>query len=187
MDALLSALLVCLLCEVGGANQQLTLALARRFDRDSPVVAGIACAAFANAAISATSGWFISTMISADARSLFLALSLLFAGAGLMVAAKRPDELSGWRTGAFTTTALGLFILGFADGAQFVILGIATRTGDPIMATIGGGLGVFVACLPVALLRQPVPPRLSTIVRRVGGGVLLLIGAALGLSAVKLL
>lgn len=187
MDALLSALLVCLLCEVGGANQQLTLALARRFDRDSPVIAGIACAAFANAAISAASGWFISTMIAADARSLFLALSLLLAGAGILVAAKRPNDLHGWRTGAFTTVVLGLFILGFADGAQFVILGIATRTADPVMTTIGGGLGVFVACLPIALLRQSVPPRLSMIVRRVGGCVLLLIGTALALSAIKLL
>lgn len=189
MDALLSALLACLLCEVGGANQQLTLALARRYERDGPVIAGIACAAAANAAMSAASGWFLSKLIAADARSLFLGVSLFVAGAGLMMQAKQPNPLIGWRAGAFMTTMLGLFILGFADGAQFVVAGIATRTADPVMAALGGTLGMFAACLPVALLRQPVPRpvRLATIVRRTGGGILMLVGTILGLTATQLL
>ena len=102
--------------------------------------------------------------------------------------AKQPNPLAGWRTGAFITTSLGLLILGFADGAQFVIAGVATRTADPVMAAIGGALGVFAACLPVALLRQPVPGSAwSTIVRRTGGGMLMSVGAILGLMATALL
>lgn len=189
MDALLSAFLACLLCEVGGANQRLTLALARRFERDGPVILGIACAAAANATVSAAGGWFLSKLIAADARSLFLGASLFLAGAGLMIQVKEPNPLAGWRSGAFMTTILGLFILGFGDGAQFVIAGIATRTADPVMAAIGGTLGVFAACLPIAILRQPLPStaKAATMIRWAGGGILMVLGAVLGLTATQLL
>ncbi|MDI1294358.1 MAG: TMEM165/GDT1 family protein, partial [bacterium] len=148
MAALLIALLGCLLGEIGDKSQLLVLALATRFNRNGAVIAGIVVAAIANAALSATAGAFLAPMIGADARLLFLALSLLFLGVGMLWPVKVPDPLADWPIGAFLTTMLGLFILGFGDGPQFLILGIATRTGDPVLAAIGGAIGVILAATP---------------------------------------
>lgn len=187
MDALLLALLGALIGEIGDKSQWLVLALALRCRRDGAVLAGIVVAAMANAALSAAAGAWIGPMMGADARLLFLALSVLFLGIGLLWRVSAPDLLTGWPTGPFLTTALGLFILGFGDGPQFLILGIATRTGDPMLAGIGGAIGVIVALAPIVLLRR----QLATIlpvraIRLIGGGVLLLTGAMLGLSALAL-
>ncbi len=188
MDALLIAFLGCLLGEVGGKSQLLVLALATRFDRHGPVIGGIAAAAIANAALSATAGAWLGPMMGADARLLFLALSLLFLGLGLLWPVTAPDPLDGWKIGAFLTTALGLFILGFGDGPQFLILGLAARTADPVLAAIGGAAGIVAAAIPVVLLRGRLFAVLPVRAIRIGGGALLLLaGAATALSALALL
>jgi len=188
MDALLLALLGCLLGEIGDKSQLLILALATRYDRNGAVIAGIIVAATANALISAFAGAWIGPMLGADARLLFLALSVLFLGAGLLWRVKAPDTLTGWPTGAFLTTALGLFILGFGDGPQFLILGIATRTGDPALAAIGGAIGVIAALVPIVLLRDrllaSIPVRL---IRGAGAAILLLTGGIMAITALGLL
>ena len=182
MDALLTALLGCLLGEIGDKSQLLVLALATRYDRNGAVIAGIVAAAIANAAISAFAGAWIGPMLGADARLLFLALATLFLGVS------PPDTLDGWPTGPFLTTALGLFILGFGDGPQFLILGIATRTAEPWLAGIGGAIGVIVALVPVVLLRAQLLTILPVrAIRWSGAGMLLLIGAGLALAATGLL
>ena len=131
MDALLIALLGCLFGEIGDKGQLLVLALAHRYQRDGAIIAGVAVAAIVNAALSAAAGAWIGPMLGHDARLLFMALSLLFLGVGLLWPVKMPDTLDDWRIGPFLTTALGVFILGFGDGPQFLILGIATPHGRP--------------------------------------------------------
>lgn len=188
MDALLIALLGCLLGEIGGKGQWLVLALATRYNRDGAIIAGIVVAATLNAAISALAGGWIGPMLGTDARLLFMALSVLFLGAGLFWPVKRPDTLSGWPLGAFLTSAIGLLILGFGDGPQFLILGIATRTADPMLAGIGGAIGVIVALVPVVLLREQLLAVLPLrAIRWTGGTVLLATGAIMALSATGLL
>lgn len=187
MDALLIALLGCLLGEIGDKSQLLVLALATRFQQDGAVIAGIVVAAIANAALSATAGAYLGPMLGSDARLLFMALSLLFLGVGLLWPVKAPDPLDGWNIGAFLTTMLGLFILGFGDGPQFLILGIATRTADPALAAIGGAIGIIAASVPVVLLRGQVLAMLPVRAIRLGGGaLLLLIGAIMALNALAL-
>ena len=154
MDALLTALLGCFLAEIGDKNQLLILALATRFRQEGAIIAGIALAAAANAAIAAVAGAFLSPMLGSDARLLFLALAVLFLGIGLLWRVKSPDPLADWPTGPFLTAALGLFILGLGNGSQFLVLGIAVRTAEPVLAGIGGMLGVTAALVPVVLLRE---------------------------------
>ena len=95
MDALLTALLGCFLAEIGDKNQLLVLALATRFRRNGPIIAGILLAASANAALAAIAGAFLAPMLSSDARLLFLSLALLFLGIGLLWRVKSPDPLAG--------------------------------------------------------------------------------------------
>lgn len=188
MDALLSAFLVCLLCEFGGSTQRLALALAQRFRRDAAILIGILCAALANAALSSIAGRYVAASIGPDARSLLLAVALLSAGVGMIFKGRKPDLLDNWRTNAFTTALLGAFILGFGDSAQFMIFGIVTKMADPAMAVIGGALGTVFACLPVVVLRKAIAgPRVTMALRRTGAVIFITTGAILGLTATKLL
>ena len=98
-----------------------------------------------------------------------------------------PDPLASWPTGAFVTTMLGLFILGFGDGPQFLILGITTHSGNPVLAAMGGAIGVIAASVPVVLLRDRIFAILPIRAIRLGGAaLLLLVGAMLALSALAL-
>lgn len=188
MDALLIALLGCLLGEMGDKSQLLVLALATRYNRNGAIIAGIVLAAIANAALSAFAGAWIGPMLGSDARLLFMALSVLFLGAGLFWPVSQPDTLVGWRLGACLTTAIGLFILGFGDGPQFLVLGIATRTADPWLAGIGGAIGVIAALVPVVVARDRLLAVLPLRAIRWSGGVLMIVaGALMALSAVGLL
>lgn len=187
MDAFLAALLGCLVGEIGGKSQLLTLALATRFRRDGVVISGLALAAIANAALGAAAGAFIGPMLGNDARLLFLAIALLLLGLGMLWPVKLPDTLADWPTGAFLTTALGLFILGFGEGTQFLIAGIVTRTGDPFMAAAGGAVGAIAALVPVVLLRDVFLKRVPVRILRVAGAILMLIfAAASAISALHL-
>jgi putative Ca2+/H+ antiporter (TMEM165/GDT1 family) len=187
MDALLTALLGCLLGEMGDKSQLLLLALAVRFNHNRAVLLGAAVAAIANAGIAAAAGAVLAPMLGADARLLFAALSVLFLGLGLLWRVKQPDVLENWKIGAFLTTALGLFILGFGDGPQFLILGLTTRTGDPLLAGIGGAIGILAAQIPVILLREQFFKAMPLRTLRLGSAALfLLIGAIMALSALAL-
>ena len=173
---------------MGDKSQWLALALASRYQRDGAVLAGVAVAAAGNAALSAAAGALLAPMLAGNARLLFLALAILFLGIGMILRVKRPDMLEGWTLGAFLTTALGMFILGFGDGPQFLILGIATRTGDPVMAAMGGAIGVTLAAVPVVALREHFFHHRALRAVRLGGGALLLIvGSLVVASALAIL
>lgn len=188
MDALLTALLACLIVEMGDRRQLLSLALAVRHRPQGAVIGGVVIAAFANAVIAAAAGAYLTPRLGLDARKLFFGLALAMAGAGLLAAVKRPDLLTDWRIGALPTSALGLFILGFGNSAQFLALAISIWTADPIFSAIGSGLGVSLACVPVVLLRQHFFAALPLKwIRRASGALFVGLGAGLSLSATGLL
>lgn len=187
MDAFLAALLGCLGGEIGGKSQLLILALATRFRHDGAVIAGLTAASLANAVLGAAAGALIGPMLGNDARLLFLAIALLLLGLGMMWPVKPPDTLADWPTAAFFTTALGLFILGFGEGTQFLIAGLATRTGDPLMAGAGGVVGLVAALVPVVLLRDAFMQRVPVRFLRIASAVLMLLFAAItAISALHL-
>lgn len=172
------------LAEFGDRPQILCAALAIRYGRISPVIWGLGLATLCNCAISAIAGSAINQWISEDPLQLFYALSLIFAGIG-MVAWRRPtDLLEKWTIGPFWTSFVGLFILQFGDKGQFILAATAARTDMPIFAAAGGWIGVMIACLPAILLRQRLAEAIQIrTVRFIGGAAFLLIGGALALGA----
>lgn len=187
MDALLTALVACFIGELGDRSQLLTLILADRFRSNRAIFGGIAIAAIANAAVSATAGSLIAPMLGTDARALFLAMAIVAAGIGLVAPVRAPDPLTGWRIGALLTSALGLFILGFGNGPQFLAMGIAAGSGAPIMAGVGTALGTVLALLPALILGRDHLRGLPVVwIRRVSGALLLLVGLWIGLRALGL-
>lgn len=185
MDALLTALMGCLLGGIGDKSQLLALALGARFHNNRAVIAGAAVAVIANAILAAIAGAFIGPMLGSQARLLFLALAVLMLGVGMLWPVKPPDPLATWPTGPFLTSALGLFILGFGDGQQFLILGIATRTADPAMAALGGALGMMAAIIPAVLLRERLAQHVPLRAIRLAGALIMVV-IGLGSAVVAL-
>src|SRR3546814_6161657 len=117
MDALLIALLASAFAEMGDRTQLLAMVLALRFRNDPAVLSAIMLATIVNCAVSAAGGWLLAGFIGTSARTLFFALSFLFAGAGMLMPVQRPDDVGGWRIGAFFTSFFALFILGNGRGS----------------------------------------------------------------------
>lgn len=185
MDALLIALLACLLGEMGDRSQMLCVALTERFRRDGAIIAGMVVAVACNVALSAFAGNLIAHLLAPNARNLFLALGLLAGGVTMLMPTKAPDALAGWRIGAFGTSALGLFILGFGESAQFLIMGISAAWADPVFAGVGGALGIITACTVAILLRSSLATLLPLRIIRRGAAMLFLLTG--GIVAVRAL
>lgn len=180
------ALVGCLLGEMGDKGQMLASTLAQRFQRNRAIIAGIILAVVVNAVVAACAGAFIAPMLGHHARLLFLALAILFLSAGMIWPVRKPDMLDGWPTGPFLTTALGIFILGFGEGTQFLILGLVTRTADPALAALGGAIGTAAALIPAVLLPDRFAGLPLMAIRRGGGAIMLLISLVLGVQALGL-
>lgn len=184
VDAFLTSLFGLLIAEIGDRPQILCAALVIRYGRAAPVIWGLGLATLLNCLIAAFAGSAVNQWISEDPLQLFYALSLLLAGIG-MVAWRRPvDLLDKWTLGPFWTSFLGLFILQFGDKGQFILAATAARTDAWGFAAAGGWIGVMLACVPAVILQEKlartVPIR---VIRYTGGGVFLVIGAMLALSA----
>lgn len=187
MDALLSTFLSVFLAEMGDRTQILAAALALRYQKNGAVLAGLACATLLNCTLSVLGGSVIETWISEAPLKLFAGLAYIFAGAGMLLWRRKVDPLSGWKTSAFLTAFLGLFILELGDKSQFMIAVQAARTDFGGMALVGGFTGIMAATIPAVILRE----RLSQIIplkpiRWISGALLLGWGMLWALQALGL-
>ena len=181
------ALIACFLGEMGGRSQHLSMILGQRYRQTGLIVCGLVIAASANAAISAYAGSLVAHVMGGDARNLFMALAFLCGGAVMWFPVKAPDPLASWRIGPLATSALGLFILGFGEGAQFLIAGIAIARGDMVLSAIGGAIGVTAACLPAMLGGPEFFAKLrAKFIRKTGAILFLGIGAGVAVHALGL-
>ncbi len=184
MDAFLTSLFALLLAEIGDRPQILCAALAIRYGRVKPIIAGLALATLLNSVISAYLGSAVNQWISEDPLQLFYALSLVLAGAGMLAWRRPVDLLEGWTLGPFWTSFLGIFILQLGDKGQFILAATAARTDMWAFAAAGGWIGVMIACVPALIMQEKLAQILPIkTIRQVGGGVFFVIGLFLALSA----
>lgn len=186
MDALLIAFFLNLVAEAGGRTPILYQTLRQRYEGSALVLAGMLIALGANAAIGAFAGDRISVMMTPEARRLFFAVTLAGGAIGLLWINRGLDNLAGWRIGAFPTTLLGLFILGFGEGPAFLTAGVATTRAHPALAAIGGALGGIAAVLAMEALRGQAIDRWMKPFR-IGTAILfLLIAFVIAMTALRL-
>lgn len=184
MDAFLTSLFALALAEIGDRPQILCAALAIRFGRVQPVIWGLALATFLNCLISAFAGSQVNQWISEEPVQLFHALSLLFAGAGMLAWRRPVDLLDKWTLGPFWTAFLGIFILQLGDKGQFMLAATAARTDAWAFAATGGWIGVMIACVPAIILQEKLAQLVPvTVIRRTGGGIFLFLGLILAMGA----
>lgn len=188
MDALIPAFIAAGLAEMGDKSPWLAAMLAARFGRPGAVVLGIVVAAALASALSAIAGMLIQPLLTPHARLLFLALALIFSGVSGFFALKQPDPLSTWKIGAFATTALGLFVLQFGEGTQFLVAGLAVNAKIPALAAIGATLGMCAVTIPMALAGNALRTRLPVRAMRFVPAILFLaIGLWSAVSALRLI
>lgn len=139
MDALLLSLILCALVEGAGKGARVYRDLGADGVRESRLIAGLTVACAINALIAALAGYWIAPMLTPEARMLFFAAALGFAGGGLFLAPR-----SGGRAGrapGFSRITAAFFVACFGGSAPLLIAGIAVLFADPWMAGIGGGIG----------------------------------------------
>lgn len=154
MDALITAFVAAGLAEWGDRTQLFVIVLAARFGRPGAILAGLALAALANSIIASIGGIYVHDLIPTRALSLLVALSLLMAGAGSLIRRRPPDMAARWRTGAFVTAAIALFLLEIGDKTQFVTFALAARFDSVALAAAGATAGILVANAPAAVLGE---------------------------------
>lgn len=187
MEAFVTCLLLTALVQMGDRSQLLCAALALRFDKTAQMVAAVVVASGVNAGLAAFGGVVIGDWISRDALRLFYALSLLFAGAGMLAWRRPVDVLEGWRIGTFLTTLLGILILQFGDKGQFIVAATAARSHDLLWPLLGGWAGGALGLLPAVIWRDALATWPLRSIRIAGAMVITLIGAWLALAAFGLI
>ncbi len=187
MDAFLTGMLAVLLAETGGRTQLLAALVAIRFDRDRLVMAALLLAILINVVISAVLGQLIHGWISEDALMFFYALACLFAGLTMLAPHRRVDE-PVMKLGAFFGSFLALFLSMLGDKSQFLIGATAARTDMPVLAGMGGFVGLALACVPAVVFRNQLARAVPLVwVRRIGGGLFTLLGIGIALAAIGLI
>jgi putative Ca2+/H+ antiporter (TMEM165/GDT1 family) len=187
LDALLTSFVAAALGEWGDKTQLLLIALAVRYRRPLPILAGIFVAALANSLIAAFGGVLVHSMITLRATSLLVALALVFAGvAGLI--RPRPYESAGTsRAGPFLVAAASFFVLEFGDKTQFLTFALAAQFNAFALAAAGATAGVMASSLPAALLGDRLARAVPLKGLRIALGALFLaIGLFVGISALRL-
>ena len=187
MAALMAALVAAALAQVGDRTAWLVAILADRYRRPLTVLVAATLALAAASAIAAVGGALVAPTLTPNARTLFFAVALALQGGGALVAAKPPERLDRWRLGAFATPLLGLFILAFGDGLQFVVAALAARDVAPWQAAIGATIGSLAILVPAALMGESDWLRLPLVaIRRIAGVLFLVVGIVLALGALRL-
>lgn len=187
MDALMAALVLGALVQLGDRTPWLAAILADRYRDPGVVLAAAALALAINNALGVVGGALVAGLLTPDAKLLLLALALLLAGLSTGLRGKAPDRLTGWRLGAFGTSALGLAILAFGDRMQFVTAALAARGTVPWLAAVGATLGALAVCAPAILIGEKRWAALPWLPVRIGAGALLTVaGLWTGLSALHL-
>lgn len=184
----MAALLAAALAQIGDRPAWLAAILADRYRAPGIVIAMSGVALLAASLLAACAGLLLAPRLTPEAKQLFLALALLLQGAGAVVPARSPDRLTGWRLGAAGTSLVGLFILCFGDGVQFVVLALAARAELFWLAAVGAMLGGLAVIAPAAILGEVAWTRLPLgTIRRIVGGLFVVAALALGLSALRLI
>lgn len=188
MDALMAALLLGALTQIGDRTPWLAAILADRYHSNGTLLVATALALAINNTVGTIGGILVAKLLTPNSSLLLLALALVLAGVSVQLSKKSPDRLTGWKLGAFGTSLLGLAIMAFGDRMQFVTAALAARSTLPWAAPVGATLGAMAVCAPAILLGETKWLALPLKGVRIASGVMLTVaGVVMGLSAVRLI
>jgi Ca2+/H+ antiporter, TMEM165/GDT1 family len=187
LDALLTSFVAAALGEWGDKTQLLVIALAVRYRRPLPVLAGIFVAALANSLVAAFGGILVHDMVTLRAISLLVAVALIFAGVAGLIRPKPYESAATSSAGPFLVTAASFFVLEFGDKTQFLTFAISAQFNAFALAAAGATAGIMISSVPAALLGDGLAKAVPLKPLRIGLGILFLaIGLLVGVNALRL-
>lgn len=184
----MAALVAALVVEATDRTPWLIAILADRFEKRATVITAALLALAGGFTLVAIGGALIGARLIPEARQLFLAVALLNAGITAFFPIKAPDRLTGWRIGAAATSFFGVFILSFGSRTQFIVMALAERGAEPVLAVVGATLGAVPVVMLAALAGEAARRAFPIVVLRIASGVVLTaIGIVLALGALRLI
>jgi putative Ca2+/H+ antiporter (TMEM165/GDT1 family) len=186
LEALLPAFIAAALAEWGDKTQLLVIALAARYGRPGPILAGVALGALAGSLVAGFGGTLVHGTATLRALSLLVGVALVFAGASAFIGRKTPLYAERLPGPPALAAALGIFVAEFGDRTQFVTFSLAAYH-NSVLPALGAAAGVAAASIPAAFLAR----RMAGVVpvralRFTGGCLFLLTGIVVALRALRL-
>lgn len=143
LEILFSSFSLVAVSEIGDKTQLLAFALAARYRKPIPVLAGILVATLANHALAAGVGAWAANDL--NPKWIAIILGILFIGFGVWTL--KPDTFDGEDEkpgfGPFATTAILFFLAEMGDKTQFATLALGARFGNATLVTLGTTLGMM--------------------------------------------
>jgi putative Ca2+/H+ antiporter (TMEM165/GDT1 family) len=180
MEALFTSIGIVALAEIGDKTQLLSLALASRYRKPWPIIAGILVATLLNHALAGALGAWVAGLVTPQTLRWVLAASFFAMATWILV----PDKLDAaqgapGRFGVFAATTVAFFLVEMGDKTQIATVALAARYSD-LAAVVGGTTaGMLIANAPVVVLGERLMKRLPVkVVHRVAAGVFLALGIA---------
>lgn len=186
MEALIPAFIAVLLAETGDRVQTQAHHLGQQFPDHRPIYAALITVTLLTLSISGIGGSYIANLLTYQARTLFAALALLFAGLPMLLRVKPAKPIT--LTRAFLASVTRFFPAQIAGASPFIVAGLAARSDMTGFAIAGGFAGVMVAATPALLLKEEWPGGLPLLpLRRIAAVLLIGSGLWLGLNALRLI
>ena len=186
MDALIPVFIAVLLAETGDRVQSQAHRLGLTFVDHRPIYAALITVTLLTLSISGIGGSYIANLLTYEARTLFAALALLFAGLPMLLRVKPAKPIT--LTQPFLASASRFFPAQIAGASPFIVAGLAARSDMAGFAIAGGFAGVMVAATLPLLLRDEWPGGLPLLpLRRIAAVLLIAAGLWLGVNALRLI
>jgi putative Ca2+/H+ antiporter (TMEM165/GDT1 family) len=177
MEALLASTALVALAEIGDKTQLLSLALAAKYRRPAPILAGIALATLLNHALAAALGAWLTGTVGPRILQLILAVSFLAMAAWMLV----PDKLElterPVRFGVLAATTVAFFFVEMGDKTQVATVALAAKYAAFPLVVAGTTLGMLLANAPVVVFGDRVLRRVPIrLVQRFAAALFALLG-----------
>ena len=178
MEALLTAIAVVTLAEIGDKTQLLAILLATRFRKPMPIVAGILVATIANHLFAALLGQQVASVLSGVWFRYAVAASFIAMALWTLVPDKIDDlDDKPARFGAFLTTLVAFFLVEMGDKTQIATIALAARFNDVLIVATGTTIGMMLANVPAVFLGHEIIARVPLrLVRMIAAALFLMIG-----------
>jgi putative Ca2+/H+ antiporter (TMEM165/GDT1 family) len=175
LESLLVSIGLVALAEIGDKTQLLALALAAKYRRPLPIVAGIAVATLLNHALAGALGTWLIGLIGARLLQVLVGLSFLAMAAWMLV----PDKPSALgqpaRLGVFLATTVAFFLVEMGDKTQIATIALGARFENLVLVTMGTTLGMMIANVPAVFFGHELIKRVPMNVVRIIAALLFLV------------
>lgn len=180
MEAFLVSTAIVALAEIGDKTQLLAFILAARFRTPWPIILGILVATFANHALAAALGSWITSLLAPETLRWLLGLGFIAIAIWVLI----PDKLDDTKAtlthyGVFGTTLVTFFLAEIGDKTQIATIALAAQYQTLIAVVIGTTFGMMIANVPAVLLGERIANRIPVrTVHMIAAAIFFVLGVA---------